>query len=88
VYSHSGAKSYVISQGGVLASIRDQAEQDWIYGLTATTYGRLWIGYSDEVTEGTWVWDDGWTGTYTALGRGRAKQRRWRRLGRYQLVGK
>jgi len=70
VYTHANAKAYAISQGGVLATIRDQAEQDWVYGLTATTYGRLWIGYSDEVTEGTWVWDDGWTGSYTTWANG------------------
>ena len=53
------------AQGFVLASVRSQAEQDGL--ATATSgFGYLYIGFSDEVKEGTFVWDDGWTGTFTA----------------------
>lgn len=51
--------------GGVLASVRSQAEQDGL--ATATSgFGTLYIGFSDEITEGTFLWDDGWSGNYTA----------------------
>lgn len=52
------------AQGMVLASVRSQAEQDGL--ATATSgFGNLYIGFSDEIKEGTFVWDDGWTGTFT-----------------------
>ncbi|MCW9681150.1 lectin-like protein, partial [Dolichospermum planctonicum UHCC 0167] len=42
----------------------DQAEQDWL----VSTFGgseQLWIGFTDEVTEGEFKWVSGETSTYT-----------------------
>ena len=47
----------------VLASIRSQAENDWVRGMGVT--GQTFIGFTDEVAEGNFVWEDGWTGSFT-----------------------
>jgi hypothetical protein len=62
------AESYAISVGGHLVTINNQAEQDW---LAATFTGQnLWIGFSDQAAEGTWVWSSGEPVTYTNWLRG------------------
>jgi hypothetical protein len=62
--SVAGHRATLAAQGKVLASIRSQAEQDGL--ATATSgLGNLYIGFSDEKTEGTFLWDDGWNGTFT-----------------------
>jgi len=46
-----------------LATIRSQVESAWLTStVTATT---VWIGFTDEVQEGTWVWRSGEPVTYT-----------------------
>ena len=51
------------SAGGHLVTIRSQAENDWVYNTFAkglTTMGdSLWIGYTDESKEGSWIWSGG-----------------------------
>lgn len=48
--------------GGHLATIRSQAEQDWVFN-TLSSYGGmdrlLWIGLNDVAKEGTFVWSSG-----------------------------
>ena len=52
-------------EGGHLATIHNQAENDW---LTQTFYSpdyyAFWIGLSDAAQEGTWVWSSGEPVTY------------------------
>ena len=58
------AQSQAQSLGGNLVTINNQAEQDWLVG----TFGgseQLWIGFTDEVTEGEFKWVSGETSTYT-----------------------
>lgn len=57
------AEAFAVFAGGHLATINDQAEQDW---LEATfTQRNLWIGFNDRAVEGTWVWSSGEPATYT-----------------------
>ncbi|GCL41010.1 beta strand repeat-containing protein [Dolichospermum planctonicum] len=57
------AQTQAQSLGGNLVTINDQGEQDWL----VTTFGgeQLWIGLTDEVTEGEFKWVSGETSTYT-----------------------
>ena len=73
------AEAEAVSLGGHLVTINDAAENQWVYdtfGGVATTYAAanslpdqsvlsLWIGFSDHVTEGTFVWSSGEAVTYT-----------------------
>ncbi len=57
------AKSKTIQEGGYLAVICSQAENDFITSkLNADV---TWIGFSDEVTEGTFLWSNGHGCDYT-----------------------
>ncbi|MGE3164730.1 MAG: C-type lectin domain-containing protein [Planctomycetota bacterium] len=61
----SGARFDAALVGGHLVTINDAEEQQWIL----ETFGasdRFWIGLSDEVDEGVFVWDSGEPLTYTA----------------------
>ena len=60
----SDAESYAQSLGGHLATINDQAEQDWVQS-TFSPFGGLWNGLNDETEEGTWGWSSGEPVTYT-----------------------
>ena len=56
-----------IAQGGSLAKIESQAEQDLVFGLMGTTGRPAWIGLQDFLVEGDFSWADGSTlGTYQA----------------------
>ncbi|MFN9600786.1 MAG: lectin-like protein, partial [Dolichospermum sp.] len=58
------AQAQAQSLGGNLVTVNNQAEQDWL----VSTFGdseRLWIGLTDEVTEGQFRWANGETSTYT-----------------------
>ncbi|MBL0314371.1 MAG: choice-of-anchor L domain-containing protein [Flavobacteriales bacterium] len=56
------ANNNAIAQGGHLVTINDAAEQAW---LVANGGSQGWLGYTDQATEGTWVWVTGETSTYT-----------------------
>ncbi|MDD1448344.1 hypothetical protein MEN98_19955, partial [Dolichospermum sp. ST_sed8] len=58
------AQAQAQSLGGNLVTINNQAEQDWL----VSTFGpseQLWIGLTDEVTEGQYKWASSETSTYT-----------------------
>lgn len=48
-----------------LVSINSQEEMELINGLIKDCPKHHWIGFSDEVEEGTWVWDDGSSADFT-----------------------
>ena len=48
--------------GGHLVSINDAEENIYVSSILP---GHFWIGYTDELVEGTFVWVDGSTSTYT-----------------------
>ena len=54
-------EEYAISIGGHLASVDDESEDSFLRNI----FERGWIGYTDEATEGVWVWTNGSTSSYT-----------------------
>lgn len=52
-----------IASGASLASIRSEAENDLVKNLCGSH--ECWIGFNDVLKERSWVWTDGWQGTYT-----------------------
>ncbi|MFN7138887.1 MAG: lectin-like protein, partial [Limisphaerales bacterium] len=58
----SESQAEAVSMGGNLATIRNQAEQDWLF-QTFGNYGGvnrlLWIGLNDAAVEGHFVWASG-----------------------------
>ena len=64
----SQARAYAASVGTYLVSIGDAAEDDW---LTANFGGGTrWIGFTDEVVEGSFAWESGEPVGYTDWGSG------------------
>jgi|GEM_PF-1008709 len=62
------AKSYCESLGGHLVTITSQEEQDFIVNLISS-YGHknyYWLGATDELEEGNWLWITGEPWVYTA----------------------
>jgi hypothetical protein len=62
--SWAAAEMEAVAWGGHLVTINDKPEQDW---LRATFGGgeRLWIGFTDQAAEGTWLWITGEPVTFT-----------------------
>lgn len=58
------AKVFAKTVGGNIATVRSPAENAWIM-TTFAGVGELFIGLSDELVEGTFVWDSGEPVTYT-----------------------
>ncbi len=52
------ARNWAAQAGGYLAAVNDAAENDWIQSNLASNL-QVWLGLSDEVTEGVWLWDSG-----------------------------
>ena len=48
----------------IFASITDQAEQDWVCNNFGSS--NVWIGLTDELVEGTWLWESGETFSFSA----------------------
>lgn len=60
------AKAFCESQGGYLATITSQEENDFLYNyITQEGYSSAYFGLSDEGTEGTWLWSNGEELSYT-----------------------
>lgn len=57
------AEAQAVALGGHLATINDQAENDWLLNLWGS--GRnLWLGLNDVAVEGTFVWVSGEASSY------------------------
>ena len=64
------AQSIATNYAGNLVTIRDQADRDWLVNNFSSSWSVAanqgpWIGYTDQVLEGTWRWISGSTSTYT-----------------------
>jgi lectin-like protein len=67
----SEANALASSMGGYLVSIRSQAEQDFLQNTFFPTAAQaFWIGFTDQATEGDFVWTSGESVTYTNWGPG------------------
>ncbi|MFY9345976.1 MAG: lectin-like protein [Planctomycetota bacterium] len=65
------AELFAVSVGGHLATVRNAAEHTWLaqtFGAGSPQDTRMWIGFTDELVEGTWVWSSGEAVTYTNWG--------------------
>ena len=65
--SWSAAEAEAVKLGGHLATIDNQAEQDWVFqtfGTYTSAYRNLWIGLNDKANEGQFIWADGSPVTY------------------------
>jgi len=64
--SWSSAESYCDGYDYHFVTIDDATEDAWL-DTTADSYStqKWWIGYNDVSTEGTWVWSDGSSSSYT-----------------------
>jgi hypothetical protein len=66
--SWTAAEALAVNFGGHLVSIGDQAEQDFVHSNFGNLGGvdrRLWIGFSDTASEGSFAWSDGTPAKYT-----------------------
>ena len=61
------ARDYCAAQGGHLVTIDSASENDFIFRLTG---GNTWLGATDEVQEGIWVWVTGETWSYSNWDKG------------------
>ncbi|RMH01527.1 MAG: hypothetical protein D6702_11490 [Planctomycetota bacterium] len=62
------AEAAAVALGAHLATIEDQAENDWVtqtFGTWGGVQRDLWIGLNDAAVEGSYVWADGSTSTWT-----------------------
>ena len=59
------SEAEAVSLGGHLATINDQAEQDWVVLTFALCGKNLWIGFNDAKQEGNFAWVSGEPVTYT-----------------------
>lgn len=61
------AQSQAAEVGATLLTVCDLAENNavWNAAVAAGVSGGLWIGYSDQTTEGSWSWIDGSTCGFT-----------------------
>jgi hypothetical protein len=59
----ANAKSDCLSRNGHLVSITSSGENDFVSNLAGSN--TVWIGFTDEVSEGTWQWITGESVVYT-----------------------
>jgi hypothetical protein len=68
VTTWTDAEAQSVALGGHLATIRNQAEQNWVFGTFGHYAGQdrsLLIGLNDTAQKFTWVWASGEPVTYT-----------------------
>lgn len=56
------ARAEAATLGGYVVSLNSAAEEAWVASFSPTQL--YWIGLSDEITEGTYLWDSGEPVTY------------------------
>ncbi len=64
----TASQAMAVALGGNLASINDQAEQDFVHSNFGNIGGvdrRLWIGFTDFGAEGAFYWSDGSAAKYS-----------------------
>lgn len=64
----NAAEAFAQQLGGHLVSINSQAEQDFVWQNFGNLGGidrRIWIGFSDAASEGSFQWSDGSSAKYT-----------------------
>lgn len=59
------AEKEAVSLGGHLVTINDAAEQSWVVETFGNPQVGIWIGLTDDGTEGTWRWISGQPLIYT-----------------------
>ena len=61
------AKQYCKSQGGYLATVTSQEENEFVYSYLRNNfdYESAYFGLTDRKEEGNWVWDNGEISSYT-----------------------
>jgi hypothetical protein len=65
-FTWAQAKADALVQGGKLASLSDKSEADAVKAkFSDQSFSSLWLGGSDSVKEGTWVWESGAPWIYT-----------------------
>jgi len=63
--SYNTAKSKALAAGGHLAVICDNNENNYVKSLIDDRVDVVWIGYSDEISENTFLWTNGEACNYT-----------------------
>ena len=66
----SNAEAEAVSLGGHLATIRNAAEDRWVYSTFCTYGGALWIGLTDRQKAFQFTWTSGEPVSYTTWGGG------------------
>ena len=66
----SQAEAYAQGLGGHLATVNDAAENEWLRTTFSGPFGTLWIGLTDQATEGTFLWASDQEVSYTNWGGG------------------
>ena len=64
----ANAQIYADLVGGELVTINNEAEQQWVREQFG--WATAWLGLNDVANDGTWVWTDGSTDTYSNWGSG------------------
>ncbi|MBE6111049.1 MAG: hypothetical protein E7194_11630, partial [Erysipelotrichaceae bacterium] len=64
--SWDATDNYFKGLGGYMAIIESDEENSFVYNLMKNSgYSSAFFGYSDQNNEGTWLWTDGTSGSYT-----------------------
>ncbi len=61
----SDARAYCESQGGYLATLTSAEEDSFVYQNVGQDGVAMWLGGTDETSEGTWEWITGEAWSYT-----------------------